>query len=98
MGAGLLGLAIAATTIVGQLKKSLIHPDAISQSFDNIFHLNGVRWIGQTGNGSSLSLGAMTTSDGSDAFYPGGAGTTLSTLSFPYFPAPFPWPQTPPQS
>ncbi|MGK4066782.1 DUF6541 family protein [Rothia sp. HC945] len=89
LGAGLLGLAIAATTIVGQLKKSLIHPDAISQSFDNIFHLNGVRWIGQTGNGSSLSLGAMTTSDGSDAFYPGG-WHDLVYLVFSVFPGSIP--------
>lgn len=84
-GAGVLGVALAACVIIAQLEKSIIHPEAISQSFDNIFHLNAIRWIQQTGNASSLSLGAMTTSDGSDAFYPAGWHDLVS-LVFSVFP------------
>ncbi|MGK4188049.1 DUF6541 family protein [Rothia koreensis] len=70
--AGVLGVGVAALMIIGQIKKSILHPDAVSQSYDNIFHLNAIRWIADTGDGSSLSLGAMTTSGGSGAFYPAG--------------------------
>lgn len=41
-------------------------PDAISQTFDNVFHLNAVRYILESGDGSSLTVGAMT----GGAFYP----------------------------
>lgn len=45
-------------------------PDAISQTFDNVFHLNAIRWIGDTGAASPLELGNMTSPDGSGSFYP----------------------------
>ncbi|WP_439591837.1 DUF6541 family protein [Microbacterium sp.] len=47
-------------------------PDAISQTFDNIFHLNAIRFILDTGNASSLHLGLMTSPSGSLPFYPAG--------------------------
>ena len=69
--AGLLGAGLGAVILALQLKAMIINPDAISQSYDNIFHLNAVRWIQDTGDASSLSLGGMTTADGSPSFYPG---------------------------
>lgn len=42
-------------------------PDAFSQTYDNIFHMNGVRWILETGNASSLAF-AMT--DPAGTYYP----------------------------
>lgn len=45
-------------------------PGNISQSFDNIFHLNGVRYILRESDASSLQLGRMTSPDGSLPFYP----------------------------
>lgn len=45
-------------------------PEAFSQTFDNVFHMNAIRWIVDTGSASSLSLGQMTSPGGSLPFYP----------------------------
>jgi hypothetical protein len=82
---GIAGAAVGALGICLQLRDSLINPDAISQSYDNIFHLNAVRYIWETGDGSSLTLGSMTTADGSAAFYPA-AWHDLVALVFSVFP------------
>lgn len=42
----------------------------ISQTFDNVFHLNAVRYIIDTGNASSLRLSGFTSSTGVGGFYP----------------------------
>lgn len=52
-------------------------PDAISQTFDNVFHLNAVRYIAEGGNGSSFSVGAMT----GGAFYPAAWHDMVSLLA-----------------
>ena len=43
-------------------------PEHISQTYDNIFHLNAVRYVLDSGNASSLSLGGL--GRGSGSFYP----------------------------
>ncbi|MGN7249519.1 MULTISPECIES: DUF6541 family protein [unclassified Arthrobacter] len=43
-------------------------PESFSESFDNIYHLNAVRHIAETQNGSTLTLGNLT--DASQALYP----------------------------
>ncbi|WP_459346393.1 DUF6541 family protein [Arthrobacter sp. MDB2-24] len=43
-------------------------PENFSQTFDNVYHLNAIKHIAQTQNGSALSLGNLT--EGSQAFYP----------------------------
>lgn len=43
-------------------------PPHISQTFDNIYHLNAVKFIAATGNGSSLTIGNLTKE--SEGFYP----------------------------
>jgi len=58
-------LTLRVVTIFGQ-------PENISQTFDNIFHLNGVRFVLDTGNASSLWLGYMTNPRGGLPFYPAG--------------------------
>ncbi|MGY3379063.1 hypothetical protein ACVWYS_001020 [Arthrobacter sp. TE12231] len=45
-------------------------PESFSQTFDNVFHLNGVRYILDTGNASSLSMSKMTSGDAAPYFYP----------------------------
>ncbi|ALE06651.1 hypothetical protein AL755_16245 [Arthrobacter sp. ERGS1:01] len=68
---GLLGgLAVAVVVIGHRLKTIFIHPGNISQTYDNVFHLNAVRFILDSGNGSSLYLGNLGTS-GAKSFYPG---------------------------
>ncbi|WP_292765247.1 DUF6541 family protein [Microbacterium sp. UBA3486] len=45
-------------------------PENISQTFDNVFHLNAVRYILDTQNASPMSVGGMTSAPATSAFYP----------------------------
>lgn len=63
-------LLIAVVPLVIHFIQAVGAPDAISQSFDNIFHLNGVRFVLDTANASSLHLGQMTSPGGGVPFYP----------------------------
>nr|WP_285726302.1 DUF6541 family protein [Psychromicrobium sp. YIM S02556] len=49
-----------------QFVRAVGAPGAISQTFDNIFHLNAVRYIWDTNQASSFTLGSMT----GERFYP----------------------------
>lgn len=53
------------------LHRILPAPAAISQTFDNLFHLSAVRFIMDRGDASSLTLGALNAGPGASAFYPG---------------------------
>ncbi|QEW02473.1 DUF6541 family protein [Microbacterium lushaniae] len=68
LAGAVIAAAVAATT---QVVLSIGAPDAISQTFDNVFHLNAVRWILDTGSASSLTLGQITAQSEGLAFYPG---------------------------
>jgi len=47
-------------------------PEHISQTFDNVYHLNAVRYIMDTGDASPMRLGSLTYDlDGVPSFYPG---------------------------
>jgi hypothetical protein len=48
----------------------IYEPGNISQTFDNVFHLNGVRFALDSGNASSLWLGRMSNPSGGLPFYP----------------------------
>lgn len=61
-----LGFFIASLVMLRVGISILGDPENISQSYDNIFHLNLSRWILDTGNGSSLNIGMS----GSEVFYP----------------------------
>ncbi len=65
---GVAAVAVAAALISRRLIDVFGTPDALSQTFDNIFHLNAIRYILDTGNASSLYI---TTLSGS-GFYPAG--------------------------
>lgn len=86
---GIGGAIVGGVLLATQVKTGLINPDAISQSYDNIFHLNAVRYITDTGDGSSLSLLSMTSADGSGGFYPA-AWHDLVALVFSVFPGSIP--------
>ena len=62
-------LAIAVTLLAIDGVRLLGSPTAFSQTYDNIYHLNVVRWILDNRNGSSLAIN-MLTGDGPAAFYP----------------------------
>lgn len=67
-----LTLALAAAVVISAvlIGRRLIfvfgNPEAISQTFDNVFHLNAVRYILETGTGSTFDLGQMAGND----YYP----------------------------
>lgn len=63
---------IAAVMCTVQLIIVIGAPDNISQTFDNIFHLNAVRFILDHGNASPLFVGSMTSAGAPAGFYPTG--------------------------
>ena len=65
-----LALVLAAIVIGGQTLSVIGAPTAISQTFDNVFHLNAIRYILDTGAASPLELGQMTSPNGGVPFYP----------------------------
>jgi hypothetical protein len=76
----LVGVLVAAVVLVVQVTSVVGAPEHISQTFDNVFHLNAVRYILETGNASSLHLGSMTSPDGSLPFYPAGWHAVVSLI------------------
>lgn len=64
--------ALAGAAIVLGIRLALVigDPQAISQTFDNVFHLNAVRWILDTGGASPLEIGHMISPEGGVPFYP----------------------------
>ncbi len=63
VGAGTVLIAIQLVTVFG-------FPDAISQTFDAPFHLNGLRYIADTGSASSFDLTSLVLPEGRSSFYP----------------------------
>jgi hypothetical protein len=76
------GLLFGAAVILYRLLQIFGSPDYVSQTADNVFHLNAVRYIMETGNASSLVVGAA--GGGAPSFYPAawhGIGALVATLS-----------------
>ncbi|WP_018760204.1 DUF6541 family protein [Arthrobacter sp. 135MFCol5.1] len=67
---GGVGFGIGALSIAIQLRTAFGRPDNISQTFDNVFHLNAIRYVLDTGNASSMTLTGMTNGDNPPYFYP----------------------------
>lgn len=61
-------LAIAAALWARHIRNVLDVPDSFSQTFDNVWHLNAVRYILDSGDGSSLTVAHLNSSNG--GFYP----------------------------
>ncbi|MDR7112516.1 hypothetical protein J2X03_002411 [Microbacterium trichothecenolyticum] len=68
----LLAILSAAALIAWRVTAIVGDPSHFSQTFDNVFHLNAVRYVLDTGNASSLAIGYMTNPDGPPTFYPAG--------------------------
>ena len=47
-------------------------PEAFSQTLDNSFHMNAIRWIQEHGDASSLTMGAIAAANQEPTFYPAG--------------------------
>lgn len=68
----LVGAYLMARTVA----RIIVRPAYFSQMFDNVFHLNAIRWILDTGDGSSLTLEAMNRPQ--PALYPAGWHDTVA--------------------
>ena len=71
------GAALGSVIICARMVEVIGSPDHISQTFDNIFHLNAIRFIEDTGQASTLTLGAMT----GGSFYPAGWHAFISLIA-----------------
>jgi hypothetical protein len=63
-------LTLAGAVILWRLITIMGSPDNISQTFDDIYHMNSVRYIMETGNASSLTVGQMVDPTNRWAIYP----------------------------
>ena len=63
-------LVVCAVFLAWRVCVAIGEPTNFSQTFDAIFHLNGVRFVLDTGNASSLHIGRMTSPAGTLPFYP----------------------------
>jgi hypothetical protein len=67
---GIIAAGVAFGVIAWRLGQTFGEAENISQTFDNIFHLNALRYIAETGNASSLKVIGFTASSGTGGFYP----------------------------
>ncbi|WP_164198874.1 DUF6541 family protein [[Micrococcus luteus] ATCC 49442] len=65
-----LGIAFGAFFVGRRMLQVIGSPENFAQRFDNVFHLNAIQYINQTGNASSLTLGNMVGAEGGSALYP----------------------------
>lgn len=68
--APLTGAVVAAIVSFPPLKEGMRRPEYPALTWDSIFHHSSVRYIIETGNGSSLNLGAVASNDKAARFYP----------------------------
>lgn len=66
------GLGVAGLLAAWAMKIGMVEPDAPPQTWDAVFHLNGLRFILDTQNGSSLHLGLLTNPMKEVSVYPAG--------------------------
>lgn len=64
------GVGVAAALIGWRLKVALDRPENISQTYDNIFHLNAVQYGLDSGDGSSLTITRFLSDVDAPSFYP----------------------------
>lgn len=65
-----MAMAVATIAITWRFVQLVGSPEHPSQVFDNVFHLNAIRFILDTGNASSLTLASIQGVSGLDAVYP----------------------------
>ncbi|WP_247042640.1 DUF6541 family protein [Arthrobacter rhizosphaerae] len=63
-------LLLAGAVIFWRMITIFGNPGSISQTFDDIYHLNSVRYIVDSGNGSSLTVGQLVDPQNQWAMYP----------------------------
>ncbi|XAS66182.1 DUF6541 family protein [Micrococcaceae bacterium Sec5.7] len=66
----LAGLVAGAVLIATRLLPAMGKPGNFAQVYDNVFHLNAIRYILESGNASTLTLGRMLNPEAGIAIYP----------------------------
>lgn len=66
----LVAVGIPAAIISIRFSRIFGGPEHISQTYDNVFHLNALRVIGESGRASSLTLASLDASSDRLSFYP----------------------------
>lgn len=64
------GLVLGGVSSAYNLVRVFDHPSNIAQRYDNVYHLNAVRWVLEQGDASTLTLGRMLKPDADFALYP----------------------------
>lgn len=77
--ASIIAIAVPMLLIGYRYIGGIVEPTRISQLFDNIFHLNAVKFISESERGSSLTLGSLT--ENSQGFYPAAMHDLLAQVS-----------------
>ncbi|MBF4993661.1 hypothetical protein ITX31_06010 [Arthrobacter gandavensis] len=55
----LAAVALAAAMVSRRLMQLIGQPENFAQNFDNVFHLNAIRYVVESGNASSLTMGGL---------------------------------------
>ncbi|MHA7281686.1 DUF6541 family protein [Arthrobacter sp. TMS2-4] len=80
-----IGVLMAGVVSFAPLRDGMRKPDFPALTWDSVFHHSAVRYIIETGNGSSLDLGGVSTTTDKPRFYPG-AWHDLVSLTVGQFP------------
>lgn len=67
---GSVGLLTGGLASAYNLVRIFDNPDNIAQRYDNVYHLNAVRWVLEQGDASTLTLGRMLNQEADIAIYP----------------------------
>ncbi|GAB7192248.1 hypothetical protein NUM3379_29570 [Kineococcus sp. NUM-3379] len=70
LAAGIAGLLVALVLAAASTARGLGRPDAVSQTFDAMFHLNAVQRVVDTADASPLSVAQLTSPFSDSAYYP----------------------------
>lgn len=57
--APLAAVAVSAAMVSRRLMQLIGQPENFAQNFDNVFHLNAIRYVVESGNASSLTMGGL---------------------------------------
>lgn len=64
------GLLLGGGLLTAQALRIMGSIDALSQTYDNVFHLNAIRHVLRAGDGSAWVVGGMTRLEGQAGYYP----------------------------
>ncbi len=81
------GLLVSVPLAALPIKRGMIDPGMPAQTWDAPFHVNALRWILDTGDGSTLHLGAVSTNPETFRFYPAGWHDVVSLVVTDSIPA-----------